>query len=185
MKRYFFILIGYITAALIVNFENQWFIVPPVLITMLILDAQVFRIFLKWKFITFLGVLVFGLPLFIGSKDASFLRIPYSSSVFEMSLVMFHRSIIILMSIKIFTNRIPLVQISKSIQNTRLKKFGQVFSISMDTLPEINSITKNSLQEFRRKPRSKNIISEVFDSLVRLFVRILYFAEDYHTKNGK
>jgi hypothetical protein len=183
IKYYFLLLVAYLAAALIVTYQNQFYIVPIAVISMLIIDHRAFRPFLRLKFIFFLALLVFGTPLLLGEKDAHFFRIPYSSAMFQISLIMFYRSIIILGAIKIFTNKISLVQLSTALHKIKLKKFGEALTISLETLPEIKTITRSSIGEFRKKEKSKNFIREIFDFVVHLLIKILKFAEDYHGKS--
>lgn len=176
MKRYLFFLIILMIMAVSVNFTNQWFLVPVALAFLALLDLQVFRILLKWKFLLFLAILVFGVPLFAGTKDKSFLGIPYSFEIFQMSVEMAHRSVIILMSVKMFTNRISVDQMARAMQRIRLRQFSQVFALALKVLPEIRVITVNTFKEYRTRERRQNFIADAFHWLVKLMVRIIHYA---------
>jgi len=183
IRYYLMLLVGYLAAALLITYQNQIYIVPVAVISMLLIDHRAFRPLLRWKFILLLIFLVFGTPLLLGEKDAHFFRIPYSSEMFQISLIMFYRSIFILGAIKIFTNKNSLEQLSISLHKIKLKRFGEALTISLETLPEIKSITRSSIGEFRKKKKSKNFLREIFDFVVRLLIKILKFAEDYHSKS--
>ena len=183
IKYYFLLLVGYLAAALLITYQNQMYIVPVAVLSMLIIDRRAFRPILRRKFILLLGFLVFGTPLLLGEKNAHFFKIPYSREMFQISLIMFYRSIIILGAIKIFTNKISLEQLSASLHKIKLKKFGEALTISLETLPEIKIITRSSIGEFRKKEKSKNFIREIFDFVVHLLIKILKFAEDYHGRS--
>jgi ABC-type multidrug transport system fused ATPase/permease subunit len=183
IKYYLLILAGYLIAALMLTYQNQIFIVPTAIVSMLLIDHRAFRPFLKWKFILFIAILVVGTPLILGEKDAQIFNLRYSSSIFQISLVMFYRSIIILGAIKIFTNKISMTQLSTALHKIKLKKFSDALAISMETLPEIKIITQESIGEFRKKKKSKNFVKELFDFVVHLIIKILKFAEVYHAKS--
>lgn len=180
MKLTISLFITFIGLALTINFNNQWYIIPPILIIIFIVERQAFLILFRWKFLVFLAILLFGTPVFLGKKDAILCGILYSLEYFEMSIVMLQRSIIILLSIKMFTNRISINQISNGLKNLKLYKFGEVFSISMRVLPEIRLIILKSIEEFRQKPRKSNIFSELFGWAVNLMSQILNYANQYN-----
>jgi hypothetical protein len=69
---------------------------------------------------------------------------------------------------------------SKGLQKIRLKKFSQVFSISLQTLPEVKDITSNTIKKFKQRPYRKNILSDFFNFMVQLTVNILNFADNYY-----
>ncbi|OGB70067.1 MAG: hypothetical protein A2Y94_01820 [Caldithrix sp. RBG_13_44_9] len=180
MKRYFYLFIGILISAVLINQTNQWFIFPPMILILFLVNRQAFHIFLNWKFDFLLFNLFVGIPLLLGKKDASWYGIPYSSEYFLMSLVMIKRSILILLGIKMFTNKISIQQISRSLQKIHLQRFSEVFSTALRVLPEVRVITHNTYREFKRTPRDKNIISHLYDWLVKLAVRILFFADQYY-----
>lgn len=184
MKITLFLLIIFIGLAVCITFENQWFIVPPVLIVIFITEKKAFELFLKWKFVLFMIILSLGIPLFLGEKDASLGGISYSKEYFQMSIVMVQRSIIILLSVRMFTNRISTAEISQGLHRIKMQKFGQVFAISMHALPEIKQITLSTITEFRKAPRSQNIFIKLYNYMVKLIVRILVYAYHYDTQKS-
>ena len=173
IKYYLLILAGYLIAAMMLTYQNQIFIVPAAIVSMLLIDRRAFRPFLKWKFILFIAILVIGTPLILGEKDAQIFGLPYSSSIFQISLVMFYRSVIILGAIKIFTNKISIAQLSTALHKIKLKKFSDALTVSLETLPEIKIITRDTIGEFRKKEKSKNFVKELFDFVVHLIIKIL------------
>ena len=180
MKRYLLLFFIYLSLALVLSAKNHIYIVPPIMISLFFIDKKVFRILTKWKFLLFLSILAFGVPMFIGDKDGLFRGIPYSSEVFLTSFLMVERSIIILLSLKMFTNHIPMDHMSNGLQKIRLKKFSQVFSISLQTLPKVKDLTSNTYKKFKQRTYKKNILSDIFDFMVQLIVNILKFADTYY-----
>ena len=184
MKRYVLLSVILVSSAFFITFENLRLVVPAALLAVFVADRRAMRIFLRWKFLLFLAILAFGIPLFIGNRNDMFLGISYSHDVFQMSLVMVHRSVIILLSIKMFTNHISVEQMAAALQRIRLKQFSQVFSISMRALPEIRTIAVSTFQEYRQSPKRKNIFSESFDWLVKLVVRLLAYADQFSVEHS-
>ncbi len=162
--------------ALMLNFSNQFMILPVLLLVMFFLQADVYRFFLRWKFLVFLGILVLGVPLFAGEKNSTILGISYSRDLFRSSVVMAERSIILLMGLKFFTSRISVEQMSEAIAKSRFKQFSRVFSLSMESLPEVKTITLDTLREFRQESRGKRRFSNVSGYSIKLMVRILHYA---------
>ncbi len=179
MKRYVFISLGLVALALGMSYRNLVILVPLTFALALLTDLVAIRRIFRWKFVAFLAVLVFGIPLFIGQRNALFLGVPYSPEIFRMSVVMAFRSMAILMAIKIFTAHISVEQMAAALQRVRLKQFSHVFTISMHLLPEIRRITLNTFREYRTSVQGWNIFSQTFDWTVKLIVRLLYFAEQY------
>ncbi len=185
MKRYLLLFAVFIILALALNEKNHWYILPAVLFMILIINRQSFLIFLKWKFIILLLFLLLGIPLVLGNKDAQLGGISYSTEYLRLSGIMVSRSIIILLSIKMITGKISLSQISKGLQRIHLHQFSQVFSIAMHVLPEIQSISRNTLKEFKFRDSHGNIFSRVYHLLITLVVKILLFADQYHLEQNK
>jgi energy-coupling factor transporter transmembrane protein EcfT len=180
VKRYLYLFIGILVSAVLINQSNQWLIFIPLVLLIFLIDQQPFHIFLKWKFNLLVLNLLLGIPLILGKKDSSFFGIPYSQEYFQMSLVMINRSILILLGIKMLTNKINIQQIGQSLHKIRLQRFSEVFSTALRVLPEVKVITHNTYREFKRTPRDKNIMSHLYDWLVKLTIRILYFADQYY-----
>ncbi len=177
MKRYIFIPLILLIIAFLTNEKTMIFFFPVALLIGLISDRKAFQIFLRWKFLAFLAILVFAIPLFIGKRESVFWGIPYSRDIFFMSVSMSLRSVIILSAIKIFTNHISIEQMSNALTRIRLKNFSQVFAIAMNQLPQIKKITVETYYEFKNEPKKTNIFSHIFNSFAHLIARILYFAD--------
>jgi len=180
MKKYFSLFIAILISALLLNPSNQWYIFIPVVILIFFVNRRAFYIFLKWKFNLLLLSLLLGVPLLLGEKDTRFLGISYSSEYFQMSLLMFNRSILILLGIKMFTNKISIQEIASGLQKIHLYHFSILFSTALRALPEIRVIAQNTFSEFRRTPRHTNVFSHLYNWLVKLMVRIVYFADQYY-----
>ncbi len=184
MKRYVLISVALILSAFFLTFQNLHLMVPAALLAVFVADRRAMRIFLRGKFLLFLAILAFGIPLFIGNRADLFFGIPYSHDVFRMSLVMVSRSVVILLSIKMFTNHISVEQMAAALQRIRLNRFSEVFSISMRALPEIRIIAASTYREYRRTPKQKNLFSESFDWLVKLVVRLLTYADRFSAEDS-
>ncbi len=177
MKQALFFLAVFVTMAVNVSFQNQTVLVPVAWTAIFLLDRRVFRMILRWKFLLLLAVMIFGVPLFCGDRDRVLYNVPYSQEMFQMSVVMAQRSLILIMAIKMFTNRISVEQISVSLQRAGLRRFGQVFTLAMEFLPEIRSIAVATLQEHRQRTDKQNPVSGALSFLESLLVRVLQYAE--------
>ena len=182
MKQSLFFLSLFIAAAVGVTFKNQAVLVPFAWAVLLLVDRRVFRIFLNWKFLLFLALMVIGMPLVCGEKDVRLWGVPYSREVFQMGVVMAQRGVILVLAIRMFTNRISLSQISASLQQTRLHHFSEVFALAMDSLPTIRTLATHTFQECRQAPEGKNMFSRMFGFFVKLLVAILLYADQVHAK---
>jgi energy-coupling factor transporter transmembrane protein EcfT len=185
MKKNLIILAFFILLAVSLNINNYYILFPFSLAGIGILNISVFRILSKWKLWFFLAVLVLLVPLIAGNKDSILLGISYSSDLFRTGLIMVQRSIIILLALKLFTSRISLDKLAEAMQRTRFQCFSRVFSISMQVLPDIRSITVNTFHEHRHSHRKKNFLRHTFDYAVKLSVRVLRYAETVPTDQDK
>jgi hypothetical protein len=179
MKKNFMIFLIFLVMALMLNVSNQLVIFPLALAGMALLNSAVFRLFLRWKFLLFLGILIFAVPLFAGEKDALILGISYSSDLFRTSLVMAQRSIILLMALKFLTSRISVEQMAQWLASSRFKRFSQVFSLSMQALPEVRSITTETLRDYRKDSTGRNFLSNISNYSTKFMVRMLHFAGSF------
>ncbi len=178
MNRYWFTAIILLLSVAFMNPHNMLFIFTLAMISGVIIDLKALRPLLRWKFLFFLGILVFGTPLFIGSRQSSFLGIPYSADILRMSANMALRSVIILMAIKIFTNHISIEQMSNWLKRVRLKNFSEVFATSMKMMPKVKEISLQTFEEFRHSPKNLNMFSQAFTWTAKLIARLLFFVED-------
>ncbi|MBN2366155.1 MAG: hypothetical protein EH225_09235 [Calditrichaeota bacterium] len=180
MKKNFLIFLAFLIMALMLNFTNHFILFPLALGGMLLLNIQVYRLFFRWKFLVFLAFLIFAVPLFAGDKNAVFLGISYSSDLFRSSVVMAERSVILLMGLKFLTSRISVEQMAQAMANSRFKRFSQVFSLSMQALPDVRSITNETLREFRHESTGRNFLSNLSDYAIKFMVRILHYAGSFY-----
>jgi hypothetical protein len=176
MKKNFLIFLLFLAMALMLDFSNQHIIFPFALLSIALLNISVYRLFLRWKFLLFLAILVLAVPLFIGEKDAVFMGISYATGIFRSSVVMAERSIILLMGLNHFTSRISVDQMARVMANSRFKNFSQVFSLSMKALPDVKSITTETFHEYRRVSDGRNFLPNFYHYSIKLMVRILHYA---------
>jgi hypothetical protein len=180
MKKIFFITIIFIALAILLNWHTQWYIIPTVFLTIFAIHPQAFHLFLKWKFILFILLLLVGIPLLLGEKNATFWGIRYSYEYFQKSLIMVNRSLIILLSIRMFTGKIAPEQLSIWLKKVHLRNFSDVLSVSMGVLPELKTITKESYHQSQNSITNDHFLKKIFNGIVRLLVKILNFADQYY-----
>lgn len=177
MKRYALASFALLLSAFLIDRQSMFYVFPVALLFGLIIDRGAFRLFTRLKFLTFLLILILGLPLLLGERQARFIGIPYSPDIFLMSLSMAARSIIILASVKILTRHISVEQMSGALQRIRLKNFSQVFALSMNQLPQVRRLAIETFSEFKQRPADQTIFSHALTAFARLIARILYHAE--------
>lgn len=182
MRKYLLVLLFQFGIALSVTYSNQFYTVPLAMLPIVLTDRSVLRILRRWKLVGFLVLMIFGVPLFVGDRSALFFGIPYSPEYFKISVVMGYRSIIILFSLKMFTNRIPLRELARRMQGGRFSKFGQVFSMASDLLPELRQVAVKTYTDYKGSGRDRNIVSHNFHWVTELIVRLLLTAEETHSK---
>lgn len=180
MKRILLITLLFIGSAVLLSWHSQLFIIPPVFLTIFFIHPKAFHLFLKWKFDIFILLLLFGIPLLLGEKNAILFGIPYSYEYFQKSLVMVNRSLIILLSIRMFTGKISPEQLSMWLNKLHLHNFSKVLSISMGVLPELKVITYKSFREARPSPGNMHLFKRLFKAMVRFMIEILSFADQYY-----
>ncbi len=185
MKRYALFSGILLVLALTSSIRNFWYLLPIAIVLVFLVDRRALTILLRWKFLLFLGILVFGIPIFIGQRDALFWGIPYSRDIFRMSVEMATRSVIILIAIKTFTGNISVEQMSHGFQRLRLVRFSEVFSVSMNLLPRIREIARETFQDFRQSCTSYYRPRAGFHFLVMLMARLLHFAESYTSPQNR
>jgi hypothetical protein len=177
VKKYFIAFFVLLAIALNVSYENQIFIVPLAWIIVAVVDAGAFKLLRRWRFILFLAVLVLGTPLFIGDRAALFMGIQFSPEILRMNLAMAHRSIIILLSIRVLTDHIPIGHISQSLNRLGLPRLSRVVAISFQMLPQIKSMSIDSYNGFRQDKRGRSALFKGFDQIAMLMARLLVFAD--------
>ncbi len=178
MKRYRITPLILLLSIVFINKRNMFLLFSVAMILSAVVDLQALRTLFRRKFLLFLGILVFGVPLFIGQRESAFLGIPYSHDILLMSINMGLRSLIILTAIKIFTGHVSVDQMSEWLKKIRLKNFSEVFATAMHLLPTVKEISLRTFDEFRNSPKRLNLFAHVFNWTAKLIARLLFFAED-------
>jgi hypothetical protein len=169
--------LGFFALAIGVSFENQIFLAPLAWSVTACFDRRAFRILLDWKLLLFLAFIVLLVPVICGSKDALALGVPYSTELLQAGLVMAQRSLIILLGLRVFTGRVSVGDLSFALRQSRFQPFGQVFTLAIDSLPQIRSIAAGAFRDFRQSESRKARISTAFEFLVAFLVRLLLYAQ--------
>jgi len=177
MKRAFFWLLFFFGLAFLVDFGNQVVLVPLTWSGIALMDRRAFRVFQDWKFMLFLGFVLLAVPLVCGEKQAHFLGIPYSRPVFESSVVMAQRSVILLLALRLFTGRVSAREVSEALQNGRFRAFGLALSLAVASLPQIRAIAAGTFREVRLARGREGLLSGAYEFLVKLLVRLLCYAD--------
>ena len=94
MKRSLLYLLLGLGAALLLRESNQLYLFPAALLLLTLIDPRAWRIFRRWKLWLFFFFVVAVPVLFVGTRDALWLTIPYNSRMLALNLVMLERSII-------------------------------------------------------------------------------------------
>ena len=178
MKRYWLTSLIVLSSIIFMNSHNMFFIFALTICLSIIVDYSALRPLARPKFVLFLVILMFGVPLFIGGRKAHFYGIPYSEDILLMSINMGLRSIIILTAIKILTNHISVEQMGEWLRRMRLKHFSEVFATSMKLMPRVKEISFETFSEFRRSPARLNLFTHVFNWTAKLIARLLFFIEE-------
>lgn len=178
MNRYRITPLILLLSVAFINTRNMFLIFSVAMILSMVIDLKALRPLLRWKFLLFLAILIFGVPLFIGSRESLFLGIPYSHDILMMSVNMGLRSLIILTAIKIFTNHVTTEQMGDWLKRLRLKHFSEVFATAMQIMPKVKEISLQTFEEFRHSPRQLNLFSHVFTWTAKLIARLLFFVDE-------
>jgi hypothetical protein len=180
MKKYIFIFVILIACAFLVSWKWQWYIAPPALFVITLIHRDAFQVIFQWKFLLFLFLILFGIPLFLGDKNASVLGIWYSSEYFQKSTVMINRSLIILLSIRMITGKMSPEQVSNVFKKMRLKNFSEVYSIAITVLPDLNTIARESFRHASSPPQKSHILKRFYEKIVNMMVGTLGLADQYY-----
>lgn len=184
MKRALVSLFLGVGAALLVQQTNSLFLFPAALLVLTLIDPRAWRIFRRWKLWLFF-LLVVAIPvLLVAPREAQWQGIPYNPRMLELNLVMIQRSILLMLTIKIFTNRLSPEMLSRALARLRLHHFDQVFSLARSMLPELRTIVSAGLQqvEWRRALRRP---SGLISQLGALVARIVYATRRSSSLNCK
>lgn len=146
MKQYSLVFLLGIAAALFLDETTHAVLFPAALLVMALIDWRAYRIFRRWKLWLFFMLLILIPVLLVNPKDAEWSGIPYNTRMFYLNLIMVERSILIMLSLKLFTNHISLDAISGGLKRLRLHQFEQVFRLAMAMLPQVRSIAAASFK---------------------------------------
>lgn len=167
--------------AISITFQNQLVLVPLALLPILLLNRGLFRILLRWKLLLFLAVMLGAVPVLLGEKSASFMGIPYSPEYVQATVVMAHRSVVILLALKLFTSRLSLDELARVIARTRFRQFGEAFGLSMELLPALRSTAVQAYREYRLSLPGRGVIRHTLSWMAELIARALVHAETLQT----
>ncbi|HNW58669.1 MAG TPA: hypothetical protein PKI62_03200 [bacterium] len=175
MKRALLFLAAGITAALTLGVSNQIWLFPVAVAAVAMIDRRAFRIFQRWKLWLFF-VLIVAIPvLLVGNKDAIWLGLPYNSRMLRLNLLMVERSILLMLTIKSFTNRLSPERLSNGLKRLHLHQFDEVFRLAQGMLPELHKTVSAELNgiEWRRALRRPDGLTA---GLGRLVARLVFTA---------
>jgi len=182
MKRSLLYLLLGLGAALLLRESNQLYLFPAALLLLTLIDPRAWRIFRRWKLWLFFFFVVAVPVLFVGTRDALWLTIPYNSRMLALNLVMLERSIIIMLAIRMFTNRLSPEALSRGLARLRLQQFDEVFGLARTMLPELQETVGAELKgvEWRKALRRP---SGLIAQLGALVARILFTARGGAVRN--
>ncbi len=179
MRRYVALLALQIGLAVSLTYENQWILAPLALLPVILLDWRILRVLLRWKLLLFLGLVVGGVPVFLGTKTASFLGVPYAPEYVRISVVMVDRCVIILLALKLFTSRLSLDELARRVRNTRFRQFGEAFALAMELLPQVRTTARQTYNEYRLTMPRRKVIRHTVSWTIELITRVLVYAENH------
>jgi hypothetical protein len=182
VKKQLIIFFLIIIAALFVNYSNQLYVALPILIFLSLLNPKGLKIFLNWKVILFLIIVLFIVPLLALKKNTEVFSIPYSKQFFMISTVMVWRGIIIILALKNFTSRISIDELAEELYKIKKHNFGESLATALKVLPEIKIVVKKTFEEWK-KSKKKYSPENIVETLVTLFVKIILKSEEYHSQN--
>jgi energy-coupling factor transporter transmembrane protein EcfT len=185
MKSALALLAAQLLVAFCITFENQLILFPLALLPVAFLAPRAFRMLLNWKLLVFLGVMVGLIPLLLGDKTATFLGIPYAPDYVRATVVMASRSLVILLSLRLFTQRLSLEELADALARTRFRQFGEAFTLAMELLPQLRGTAMQAYGEYRRAMPGRNIVRHTLSWTVELIARVLIHAETYQYEKGR
>jgi hypothetical protein len=171
--------------AFFITWENQLLLAPLAVVPVVVMGPGAFRMLLRWKLLAFLAVMVGAVPLLLGEKTAAFHGIPYSPEYVKATLVMASRSIVILLSLKLFTQRLSLDELADYLARTRFHQFGEAFTLSLELLPQLRGTVREAYVEYRQALPGRNVIRHTMSWTVELIARVLVHAETYQYERSR
>jgi len=174
LNRYTLLFLLTLAAAVLVNEANHRLLFPAVMTLLAWSDRRSLRLLLRWKLWLLLALLILVPSLLVGNKDQVWLGMPYNSSMFRLNLLMVERSLIIMLSVRMFTNHLSPDVLSHTLVRMRLHRFNRIFHLALALLPDIRVLVMNSLQnlDWRRLHRRGHLLS----LLSQLIARIIHQA---------
>jgi len=162
---YFFLSLA---AALSLKEGNHFYLFPVALAVLGLADPRAYRIFLRWRIWLFFTFLV-AIPVFLLSpRDGRWLGVPFNSAMLRLNLLMVERSIILMLSIKMLTNRLSPETLSRGLSVLRLQQLDRVFTLSQAMLPGLRETVSAFFKdvEWRRIVRRPNHLHTLLSRLV-------------------
>lgn len=175
MKLTLFYLAAGAAAALLLRESNHHWLFPAALVALAILDLRLFRMLRSWKLWLFLLLLVAIPVLLVGEKDASWLGVPYNSAMLRLNLLMVERSLVLMLTIRLFTSRLSPQTISAALARLHLRQFDLVFRHAQAMLPEVRSTVTASLREVEWRQLARRP-DGVIHLLGQLVARLIHAA---------
>ena len=183
MKRHLLYLLLGLGAALLLRESNQLYLFPAALILLTLIDPRAWLIFRRWKLWLFFFFVVAIPVLFVGSRDALWLTIPYNSRMLTLNVVMVERSIVIMLAVKMFTNHLSPEMLSRGLARLRLQQFDEVLGLARTMLPGLQETVGAELQEVEWRKALRRP-SGLIAQLGGLVSRILFAARHGAGRNA-
>ncbi len=166
-----------VAAALSLKEGNHLYLFPASLAVLGLAEPRAYRIFLRWKLVLFFALLV-AIPVFLLSpRDGRWLGVPFNSAMLRLNLLMVERSIILMLSIKMLTNRLSPQTLSRGLSMLRLQQLERVFGISQALLPGLRETVTGFFMDVEwrqmvRRPAGLNTL------LSRLVATVIFTARN-------
>jgi len=164
-----------VIAALLLNEHNHLCLFPAALAGLALIDRRAFRIFLRWKLWLFFLLLVAIPVLVVGPRDARWINLPYNSTMLRLNLLMVERSILLMLTLRMFTNRISPAALSRGLARIHLQQFDEVFRLSQSMLPELSAAIGRSFKDVQWRQVARHP-SGMMPLLSRLVASIIFAA---------
>jgi len=175
MKRYLFFLLLGLAVALLLNERNHAILFPAALIALWLINRSGFAILLRWKMWLFLALLIAIPVLLVGSKNASVWGIGYNRGMLLLNTLMVERSLVILLTVRAFTNHLSAEDIARGLNRLRLYQFNHVLQLSLAMMPEVRTMVTDSMRRtsWRQILRQR---SALMPAISRLMANIIFRA---------
>jgi hypothetical protein len=175
---YLTLLLVFIGASLFIRSDTQLYIFIPSFIILAILNPKGLKIFLKWKFLVFIVILICIIPLISLKKESLFMGIAYSGDFLRTNLMMLQRGIIIILAVRMFTSKISLDVLSAKLRRIKFMNFGEILSIAITVLPQISELAVKPLKGISFRKLKFSFLSEYAVSVI---VNVIRYADKYIT----